>query len=291
MTTLSEAVDRVLTMQTSAKEEIVKHAYESKEQPDDDDLTVLSFVEFWRGDEVVAVAAIPSDRDTMLEIAVNGSYSFSADMTVVSFEGWAATTKINPASGEPWEPGDMAHLAQHERGRERGFIAESLLVTGVDREGNLCGRGKNFTIKDKEVIWTDDISANFNPGDEVVPTGLVNDALKFAMSKPSIAQIVSGEASLDPNETPEQMAERKKTFERAAAHLSREVMDFYMDKSGLKHLALAVGAGEGLLMLGLSAEPDSLRAQLIEEGMHEEWDGVEGVTIRTSNDLKEPGGS
>lgn len=87
-----------------------------------------------RGGETVAGTAFPPDRDlmlTVLEMMVTGF-----DLSEVSFiiDTYSAPTDTNPITGKTWGPGEMAKVAEYDRGVERGWVHDALMLGRAERE-------------------------------------------------------------------------------------------------------------------------------------------------------------
>src|SRR5881392_4158957 len=76
--------------------------------PENTDLSM--FLHFWRGDELVAAAQTPLDRDTGLKAGMLGARGFSATTMAITFESYQAVEPHSPMTGLDWRPGEMQYV-------------------------------------------------------------------------------------------------------------------------------------------------------------------------------------
>lgn len=272
MQTLAELSDRLITQQMKVKEDMIQSLYKEQDVLSKDDLASLTYIQYLRNWDPVAFCAIQPDRDDMLNMVLSGAYSFSADQVGVVFEGWASRSEKNPVTGDDWERDDMAHLALNEDGLEKGLIGESLIVHAIDREGNISMRIRHFKIEDKEVVWLRDLDMDADTSESAEGSGVVVDAMRYCMKQPTLLGTVSGEHPLTEDETEEELKQRREAYRQVGRFLDEDTRMYHMDVAGMKHMADDDTRPE-MMMLGLSADPGSRRAELIDQNMEAAFPG------------------
>lgn len=282
MKTLAELADEMADQEMQIKEAMTKKMFAEYDYPDADALAGLTQVQFYRNGEAIAFAAMNPDRDDMIHVALNGAYSFSADQLGLAFEGYAATGSqeeemVNPDTGDAWERNDMNHMARNERGLERGVVTEALIVHVIDRAKNFAVRIKPFSITNKEIVWKEDEFISFEmdfdgdikTGEGGKGSGVVNDAMRYAMDQPTLYEVVSGQKTNDPDETEADLVARRARYKEVSSVLDEERQWFHMDMAAMKQMASDEKRPD-MMMLGLAAPPGSKRSGLIEEGMNKD---------------------
>jgi len=83
-------------------------------------------------DERMVAQVLPGSGDggNVAKIARVAAASFGADELLLVNDTYMASgeTRLNPVTGKEWQHGDMAHLVEHHRGLERGFVVEAIVV-------------------------------------------------------------------------------------------------------------------------------------------------------------------
>lgn len=235
---IQEAMRRATAHARTVKEEHVRRVKGKVGRTD-----IMTFIEFYRGDDVVAVLWHQPDRDTMLDAVWLGAAGFSADVVAVTMETFHTTLSENPVTGRTWGSGEMAEVAAEHDGLAKGWVVETLVTEVANRAGDSRQVLQGYVIAGRTVEWVDEQDSE-EMGAEV--GGVVPETILAAMNNASLAQEI---ARLEI--TPDRLG------------LSGERMQTHADIATVKVLEAKLGHAYPMVMLW--APPGSVRAQIIRE--------------------------
>lgn len=252
---IADILERATAAVRTTKE---NHVRQVKGRPGHTD--IQTFIEFFRGDQMVALVTMPPDRDAMLTAALIGASGFGADSLAVSMETWGHTAKLqspaptnpddieaaaarvlHPLTGEPIKQGDLADLALNHDGIAKGWVVEGILTQVLNRAGDTATVLQPYRITGRTVEW---LPRDFDT-DGTAVAGRVADALAHAMRADTIEQ---------------DMARHGVTF--ASLGLEAERGRAHADVATVT--ALRERFGEHALIL-LAADPGTVRDQVLRE--------------------------
>jgi hypothetical protein len=251
-----------------------------KQNEDPEMWTMLTYLLFIRNEQVIAQVLQHADRDSMLHNINRGVYSFGADAIVVSFETYVANQELNPLSGEPWGQGEMQYIAQYEQGVEKGIVSDALMTHAQNREGRSVEISSPFKVtKDRDVEWGE---KQVFDSDESKVDGLLPDVLNKIMSQPTMHDVASG--AREPSEHDmnklgeERLAVLKMGYQMMAG--DPEARDYHMDIAAMRSFVDDQPKNmPAPIAVGLAADKDSRRAQLLDERLKAGEDFGEHGTV------------
>lgn len=253
----------------------LKEAY-VKEHPESPDL--LTYIQYYRGDEMVAVMAHGADRETMMEMGEKGRFCFSADRVVMVYEGYVTLKGINPYTGDPWEPGDIQHAAENEGGLDRGVTVETVMCIGFE-EGHDVSILSPYRIEGEEVIWIDKLP------EEIVSVAMVGGAIQEFFSevmKDITLADVAMRGKRDPSVNAEDADELEAAFKILREGMTEEEQYYHVDMVGLKYL-MNLPDRPPMMMFGLAAGRDTKRQQMIDERVNtDDFFKQQGIEVKYS---------
>jgi hypothetical protein len=215
------------------------------------DTDLLTTIENYRGDQVVATVMLRSGRDDTLAVVRACAMGFGPDVLAAIWETWAVPGEedakspeeiVNPVTGRPFEDGDMARLVAEHDGLAKGWITEALLVHVANRAGDTGSGALQYAIKGRRVEW------GLSTSDAGLQ-GRVADRLAAVMTEATVAQ----EASVV---LPKLMAELGE--ERALAQ---------MDAASVT----LIGELVPLAIVLLDAKSGSIRDQVLKARLPKSW--------------------
>lgn len=229
---LHDALDRATVTMRRVKTEHVARARA------DASLDILTFVECYRGDQLVATIAHPPQRDTMMGVLAVAARGFAPDVITASMETYYAQVKSrdddNPHTGKPWESGDLQQVAE-----AGGDVDEAIVTTAINRAGDTATTFQPYRITERVVEWED---AEAGPRELAVFTGPVARFIAQTMNAPVADQFL---AALGLN----------------GADLGEEQHRAAVDAATL--LALQQVPGVPWLTVMIASEPGSVRDQTL----------------------------
>ena len=106
----------------------------------------------WREEqEVAAVVLDQGTSEQMREVLHVAVVGMGAHCVCVVFEGWAASTAINPATGAEWQAGQIgAYAGAHGVG---GVVGEAVVVHVATAHGQVHAGALPFTAQGGQVTW------------------------------------------------------------------------------------------------------------------------------------------
>ena len=270
----------------------MKEAIVADEANSGDERDLMTFIQFYRDNVMIAFGAIHSDRDNMLWLIERGVYAFSADAMVASFEAFTTSSMINPVTGERWERADMQHLAENEPHLNKGAVSPCVNIMGFSRDGRELMRIMPYFYPSKnELEWAEpdpeknyDITASDDPN-APRSSGAIPTAIKAAFARPCIWDLIMGKD--EPDLSAEENAMHHASFDYLRKFIPEEERQrYHTDMAGLKYLSTAKDRPEQM-MLGLAAKEGSLRDTLIESAMGSirENPDFEGALVLGREDL------
>lgn len=115
----------------SMKEDVAQRAAERGT----DDMNGL--LEVWRdGAPVLAIFTPDVDRDQLLDAAWMTVPALKADRIVAVMDAHLTNQMENPATGKPWEPGEMQKACHEDGACSTGVITDCLIINEVSRDGS-----------------------------------------------------------------------------------------------------------------------------------------------------------
>lgn len=215
------------------------------------------YVHFWRGEELIAAAQCPLDRDTALNAAHIGAMGFSADTVSITFESWHSTHKQSPITGENWRPREMQFVGEtNPEAVAKRWVNECLTTSIHDREGNYGISSEPFQIEgeggDRKVVWLEaDAQMRISSENENERgDGFMFNVLQKIMSEKKMTELMAEQVQQNP------------LFEVLDAVISDPELRYYHTDSATVQ---AMAEREVALAVVLNAEKGSERYRLIKE--------------------------
>lgn len=179
---IADAIEHALNVVRERKESWASEHYER-----DTDLPTCMWC--FRGDDMIALIFMHSiDRDRMLHVGRIAANGFDADLIVFAMETFHSEIENNPITGERWGPREMQLVAEKHRGRERGWIVDSLLVTVANRAGDLELAELVYRIGHRgKVVW-DKRRTTIEDACEV--GGMVPEVIRAMMLEPGMGVLM-----------------------------------------------------------------------------------------------------
>lgn len=108
-----------------------------------------------REDERVALCLCPQNsRERVLALAQLSAIGFQPSHIVLVMDTWQTPRGLNPVTGEPWQYGEMADLAEHHDGIAKGWVSEALSAVMVDRKGSKMLWELPYRVTDDVIAWS-----------------------------------------------------------------------------------------------------------------------------------------
>ena len=106
----------------------------------------------WRDEqEIAAVVLDQGTSEQMRCVAHMATVGMGAHCVCVVFEGWAASTAVNPATGNAWQAGQIgAYAGAHGVG---GVVGEAVVVHVATAHGQVHAGALPFTAQGRQVTW------------------------------------------------------------------------------------------------------------------------------------------
>jgi hypothetical protein len=150
------------------------------------------YVGIYRADEQVAVVTLQHhQRDEILTTARVCAVGFDADVLGITFETYIADHKntdgINPVTGRRWGPNEMQDVAINHGGVEKGWVSEALTISVANRAGDIGMISLPFRYSGKYLVFGESTGDLISTDRENAVSGLMPDALRQAMLRPSSA--------------------------------------------------------------------------------------------------------
>jgi len=217
------------------------------EHHDDPDLQI--YLHFYRGDDLVAIAQCPMDRDVALQAAHVAAMGLAADCMSIGFESYHTTLENSPLTGKPWMPKEMQFVSETYPLRTE-WAAPCLTVTMHERGGASTLHSQPYRIVKDQVEWIGEVKEISSENDGEGAGGFMFDAMQHAMSLPTIDESLAKAAESDD----------------MAALVSGLITDeearrFHMDMATLK----ALNERELVISVALVAMAGTVREQMIKE--------------------------
>jgi hypothetical protein len=154
-------------------------------------------LEAWRDGNLVAAVICPEvDKTLALTAATVAAPGFGTDALTLTFDAHVAASPINPATGQPWAPGEMQRACDEEGACDLGVITDCLVTLLVHRDGAMASWTRKYRV-DKaagQVHWIDPVDKHTDRGGmELV--GLVPDELRESLALPSLWPIIAPRAA------------------------------------------------------------------------------------------------
>lgn len=144
---------------------------------------LLTKIDAFRGNELVASAFAPPNRDKMLHLCSIMSRGLGADVMTMTYETWSTKHAAkHPLTGEQWKAGDLQDLAENHDGLAKGYVHECLMTSGVNRAGDHDAISRQYVIEKRKVNWLSGLDLDSHLGGEM--SGLVPDMLTKIMAEP-----------------------------------------------------------------------------------------------------------
>ena len=233
-----------------------------KDHPDDPNMPSTLFG--YREDDLVGQAFCMPDRDKMLNLVNYLSYGWACDVVTLGYETYHTSLEKNPITDLEWGPGEMQELAEQYDGIKKGWVTDSLTLSGYDRDLNCFLAALHFRTDGENVEWLGEpiiFRSDSNDGDKF--DGLVHDAMCTIMKNKTINDSLL-----------ELLGEEK--YREAVESLSPVAAKVHQDLAAVKFVLsqdMALGAS-------LTAAEGSERQAYIRKNVAEsEEDGVAVVTL------------
>ena len=231
--------------------ELMKETKESwvASEPENTDLAI--YLHFWRGDEMVVMVQTPLDRDIGLQAGLVGAQGFAATTMAMTFESYNTTLPESPHTGKPWEPHEMQYTFEAvPENRTEHWVTECLTTTAHERNGEFGLISLPYLIEDGEVTWLDQKLTLSSTTEGEGGGGVMFEYLQDAISQPTIEEIMTEKA-------------QDNRFVAMMAGLVTDPVARMFHTDMATYTALRDRDLVSAIMF--TAEPGSVRAQLIEE--------------------------
>lgn len=136
----------------------VRHLKEYVTANGPDDLHPI--IEVWRGEDPIAVLTLRDiQRNEILHHAHMSVLGFDADALAITFEGYQGVgsafrnPNINPLTGKRWDFDEMQDVAINHDGIAKGWVAENLTTTIVNRAGDLAACHQAYGYREGRLVW------------------------------------------------------------------------------------------------------------------------------------------
>lgn len=183
---IAEALEVVIA---SAKHQLEKQALEGRVYE-----VAYATIAGWRGHEPIGLARPQAhERDVILHLVRLFAGGFGCDIVATSFDSFmSATPDLNPHTGKKWEPGQMQDLADNHQGREKGWVLDALMVTVVNRAGDLRVATLPYSFVGDQLRWDEPVIDDPEVDGKMKFTGLVPDKMVEAMMMPTLDVATAG---------------------------------------------------------------------------------------------------
>ena len=165
--------------------------------PENPDLGI--YLHFFRGDEVVAAAQCPLDRDVGLQAGQVGAMGFSATTMAMTFESYHSTLEKSPVTGERWQHQEMQFVAEtHPDNDKEGWVNSCLTTSIHERGGGYILSSLPYRLVDGKLEWLDDLVievASATP--EEKGAGVMFSYLQAAMAQPTMEEQIAESIKTD----------------------------------------------------------------------------------------------
>lgn len=174
---------RILTESTERWKDLREQSLKDMESRGTSDLAPM--IEVYRDGRIVAVIqAFQVNRDLALDYLPLIVGGFAADAVVLCLDSHYTNNPTNPATGQPWGPGEMQKACDEDGACSVGLITDCLMVIEQHRDGHHRQIALPYhEDKDARVVhWHDDESIFDSRDGSGQVEGRIVDALNHAFS-------------------------------------------------------------------------------------------------------------
>jgi hypothetical protein len=182
-------MDRISELMKETKERWVAS------KPENNDLAI--YLHFWRGDDLVVMVQCPLDPDQALVAGLIGAQGFEATTLSMTFESYAASSKVSPFTGEPWQHLEKQYVFETDPHGDHG-VSECLLTSAHDRGGEFAMSLSLYRMEDHQVIWGEEKRVLSNTPEAEDAAGAMFGFLQDAMSNPTLGEVLIEKGQTSP---------------------------------------------------------------------------------------------
>lgn len=166
--------------------ETVKGVKERYAKRRGDDEPMPTEIRVFRDGREIAVIATFNSPDFFMKVFHVARVGFSAQRMSLSMESWSSKLKENPLSGEEWEQGEMAYVAEYyPEARENGWVTDALNVFTFDENGDYESSLIHFSMEGPLITWGEEMK---HTEDDFHVGGRVVQSCTTSMKSPGLSQ-------------------------------------------------------------------------------------------------------